>query len=101
MTTEPDPRERAEQIKALNTLQRTRGWRVLCDVMQAEIQTVMQQLASPGPVTPDDIHYKRGQLHAAISLLSLPEKLASKLESEDAFEKRVAQTKEPPHASHQ
>lgn len=75
------------KIKAINDLTKSAGWRVLKEVMEAEILQAAMAIAETPSMPLDEINFRRGSIWAAKSMLEMPERLRMKLEAEAALTK--------------
>jgi len=70
---------------ALNSLERSKGWQYLREVMEQEVLSAAMAIAETPNMPVDEINFRRGSIWAAKSLLDLPQKLKLRLENEIAL----------------
>ena len=69
------------ELKALDSLQRSRGWAVVRETMDAEIRQAARHLASKPNATNEELRWRAGTIYAAEKLLDLPDQLIARLET--------------------
>jgi hypothetical protein len=75
-------RSTQEKLEAVQSLAKSLGWLVLREAMETEIRIVERRLASDRPMTPDEMHFKRGQLNTAYAGLEVPDRIIRVLENQ-------------------
>jgi hypothetical protein len=74
-----------KKIEHLNDLKKHKGWQLLLEVMQEEIDIVTQRLVSPNskfnPYEEDVVNHQRGMVHASRQFTTLPDRLILGLEN--------------------
>ena len=76
------------QLDSINQLTKSKGWKVIDEVMKEEIVSSAMAIADNPNRTLDEINFRRGSIWAARRLLELPERLSAKLESDIALLKK-------------
>jgi hypothetical protein len=76
------------QLDSINQLTKSKGWKVIDEVMKEEIVSSAMAIADNPNMTLDEINFRRGSIWAARRLLELPERLSAKLESDIALLKK-------------
>jgi len=74
-------------IKALNTLDKNKGWQLLRKIMEEEIVASAMAIADKTEMSVDEINFRRGTIWAAKQMLNLPEKARIKFENEIALDR--------------
>jgi hypothetical protein len=72
-------------IKEVQTLLASRGWAAIRETLQSDVDAALAALASSRPMTPDEVHYRRGALAAALNMARLPEAVLQRLENDRAL----------------
>jgi hypothetical protein len=73
------------QIKALDELQKSRGWQTVQRIMEQEVVTAAMLIADDPNMTAKEIDFRRGAIWAARQLLNLPDRLKARLETDLAL----------------
>lgn len=73
------PKQKRDAIQKLID---SSGWKLLTEVMDAEIISVAMQLGDDPRTPPEYIHYQRGVLRSASELKQAPHRLLQQLEAE-------------------
>ena len=76
------------QLDSINQLTKSKGWKVIDEVMKEEIVSSAMAIADNPNMTLDEINFRRGSIWAARRWLELPERLSAKLESDIALLKK-------------
>ncbi len=76
------------ELDSIHQLTKSKGWKVIDEVMKEEIVSSAMAIADNPNMTLDEINFRRGSIWAARRLLELPERLAAKLESDIALLKK-------------
>ena len=82
-------------LRVLDTLERSKGWVYVKDVMNEEILTAAAQIAEHRKMEIDEINFRRGAIWAAQRLLDLPDRLRLRLENEVALTSAKAEMENP------
>ena len=72
-------------LKAIEALEATRGWKVVREIMEKEIVQSAMSIADNPRMTLDEINFRRGSIFAAKALLEMPQRLLVRLENELAL----------------
>lgn len=72
-------------LKAIEALEATRGWKVVREIMEQEIVQSAMAIADNPRMTLDEINFRRGSIFAAKALLEMPQRLRVRLENELAL----------------
>lgn len=72
-------------LKAIEALEATRGWKVVREIMEQEIVQSAMAIADNPRMTIDEINFRRGSIFAAKALLEMPQRLRVRLENELAL----------------
>jgi len=91
MTPAEELRILQENLRHVEELEKTRGWKLLVSVMENEIQTATTKMVAPGP-RKDDFDYLRGVIYAANRCLELPARYKAGLKNDIL----IATSKAPP-----
>ena len=62
-------------LKAIEALEATRGWKVVREIMEKEIVQSAMSIADNPRMTLDEINFRRGSIFAAKALLEMPQRL--------------------------
>jgi hypothetical protein len=73
------------QIKALDELQKSRGWQTVQRIMEQEVVAAAMMIADDPNMTAKEIDFRRGAIWAARQLLNLPDRLKARLETDLAL----------------
>lgn len=74
-----------QALAALETLQRSKGWNYLNEIMREEVVQAAMSIANSPNMELDEINFRRGSIWAANQLLDLPNRLRLRLENELAL----------------
>lgn len=74
--------KKIRDIEHLRKLINSPGWKIVKDVMTAEILRAAYALAENAPLPIEQIHFQRGAMWAARRCVDVPERLVQVLESE-------------------
>ena len=86
-----------EALVAINSLERSKGWAYVVQVMREEILLSAQRIGENRKMEIDEIHFQRGAIWAAQQLLRMPERLRLRIENEVALGSAKAELKETEH----
>ena len=86
-----------EALAAINTLEKSKGWAYIVQVMREEIMLSAQRIGENRKMEIDEIHFQRGAIWAAQQLLKIPERLRLRIENEVALGSAKAELKETEH----
>lgn len=73
------------RIKAIKSLQSSRGWGVLRESMEKEMIDAAMAIASSYNMHEKEVDFRRGSIWASHQLLNLPDRLIHRLENELAL----------------
>jgi hypothetical protein len=73
-------------FKGVETLENSRGWTYVREVMEQEIVSAAMGMANNANMSVEEMHFRRGSIWAAKQLLELPERLKLHLESQIKLE---------------
>ena len=82
-------------LRALDSLEKSKGWSYVKGVMDEEILTAATQIAEHRKMEIDEINFRRGAIWAAQQLLTLPDRLRLRLENEVALTSAKAEMEKP------
>lgn len=72
-------------LKAIEDLQKSKGWEILSRIMKDEMVAAAMAIAENPMMTLDEINFRRGTIFAAKQLVDLPSKIKLRLENELAL----------------
>ena len=82
MSAERSGQELAADVKALNDLMASRGWALICEVIDASLVRAAMEMASDPRLEVSEYHYRRGAMFATAGLRDIPQKLKAPIENE-------------------
>jgi len=82
-------------LKAIDSLEKSKGWAYVKNVMDQEIVSAANQIAEHRKMEIDEINFRRGAIWAAQRLLNLPDRLRLRLENEVALNSAKAELENP------
>jgi hypothetical protein len=80
-------------ITAIDSMQKSRGWLYIKQVMEEEIVQSAMAIAETPNMPLDEINFRRGSIWAAKALLDLPDRVRLRLENELALSSENDKTK--------
>ena len=82
-------------LKAIESLERSKGWVYVKEVMAQEIMSAAHQIAEHRKMEIEEINFRRGAIWAAQRLLDLPDRLKLRRENEVALNSAKAEPEKP------
>lgn len=77
-------------LESLNKLLTSRGWALVQAALQDDILKAALAMAKSASMPVDEMHFRRGAIHAAASLANVPLVLKAQLETEIRLSQRPA-----------
>jgi len=72
-------------LRALEELTSSRGWRLVLEVLQNDATLALEQFSSKVVMDIDEMHWRRGALHANRELQKVPGALIKRLQTDILF----------------